>query len=87
MKVYRKGFMSIAEQIVNATTPGLKAAVTKKINAIVAQAATEGKNTTQVRAGFKAAATRLRAKQERHATMVQAGQKAAATRRQNAAVV
>ena len=52
--------MTIAQQLVNATTPGQKAAVTRKINTIAAKAASEGKNPTQVRAGFKAAATRLR---------------------------
>ena len=54
--------MTIAEQLVNATTPGLKAAATKRIQKAVAAAVLEGKNPVMVRAGFLAAATKLRQK-------------------------
>jgi hypothetical protein len=52
--------LTIAQQLVEATTAGKKAAVTKKINQIAAEAARQGKNPKMVIAGFKAAATRLR---------------------------
>lgn len=51
---------TIASQLAHANTPGLKAAVTKRMNAAAAKAEKEGKNPTMVLAGFKAAATRLR---------------------------
>ena len=78
--------MTIAEQLANATTPGQKAAVTKKINALVLQAGKEGKNVTQVRAGFKAAATRLRLKTENSGTTLSAELSNAISNTERAAV-
>jgi hypothetical protein len=53
---------TISYQLAIAKTPGEKARVTRKINAIAEQAARHGKNPTMVKSGFKAGAERLRRK-------------------------
>ncbi len=50
----------IAQQIVNANTPGLKAAATKALNKHVALRSAEGKEENRTRAGISALVTKLK---------------------------
>lgn len=52
--------MTISEQLANAKTPGQKAVVSRKMNAIAEyMQQTQGKDPKMVIAGFKAAAKRI----------------------------